>query len=77
MTIISNPHEVCFLHALEFWTGLLAYAHDRTGPCVKHETLCTCPVCEEANASHLRTLAIASVGRSPGDHEDFTIRLAS
>jgi len=77
MTIISNPSHVCFQHALEFWHGMLAYTHDRSGPCVKHETVCSCPACEEMAAALLRASAIASVGRSPGDHEGYSIPLAS
>ena len=77
MTIVSSPHQVCFEHAREFWTGLLAYASDRSAPCVKHQQLCTCPSCEELTASQLRAFAIASVGPSPGDHERFPMRLAS
>jgi hypothetical protein len=77
MRIIANPGQVCLQHALEFWTGLLAYAHDRSGPCVKDEMVCSCAACEEVSAAQLRASAIASVGRSPGDHEDYTIPLAS
>ena len=77
MTIISLPAQVCVEHALEFWTGLLAFAHDRSGPCVKLERMCTCPLCEQLSGEQARALAIASVGRSPGDHEHFPIRLAS
>lgn len=77
MKIVSNPEDVCFEHALEFWTGLLVYARDRSDPCVKHERLCTCRSCEELSASHLRAIAIAAAGPSPRDHERFPIRLAS
>ena len=28
-TIASNPERVCRDHAVEFWTGLVAYARDR------------------------------------------------
>jgi hypothetical protein len=77
MTIISSPHQVCLEHAIEFWTGLLAYTHDRSGRCVKDEMLCACAVCDEASASQLRAAAIVGVGRSPGDHEGFKIGLAS
>jgi hypothetical protein len=77
MTIVSNPSEVCFEHALEFWTGLLAYTRDRSGPCVKYEMPCTCPVCEDLSEARLRKAAIASVGPSPGDHVNFPVRLAS
>jgi hypothetical protein len=77
MIIVSAPQQVCFKHALEFWTGLLAYTHDRSGPCLRTEGPCTCPGCEEQDAAQLRAAAIASVGPSPGDHEDYSIRLAS
>jgi hypothetical protein len=39
MRIVSNPEYVCFEHALEFWTGLLAYAIDQSDSRVKHEGL--------------------------------------
>jgi hypothetical protein len=77
MKIVSNPEQVCFEHALEFWTGLLAYARDRSDPRVKHERLCTCRACEELSASNLRAIAIAAAGPSPRDHERYLIRLAS
>jgi hypothetical protein len=76
MKILSTPEHVCFQHALEFWTGLLVYAGDRS-PCVKHERLCTCRSCEAMSASHLRAAAIAAAGLSPRDRERFPIRLAS
>ena len=77
VTIVSTPSQVCLEHALEFWTGLLAYTRDRSAQCVKDEMPCTCPVCEEVSESRLRRAAIASVGPSPGDHVDFPVRLAS
>jgi hypothetical protein len=73
MKILSNPHQVCFEHALEFWTELLFYVKDHSDPCVKHERLCTCQSC----ASYLRAIAIAAAGPSPRDHEQFPIGLAS
>ena len=76
-TIIATPQHVCFEHALEFWTGLLAYTHGRSAPCVKHKEVCSCPLCEEMDASFARSSAIQSVGASPGDHENFAVRLAS
>jgi hypothetical protein len=77
MTIIASPQRVCSDHALEFWTGLLAYTRGRSGACVKHEAVCDCILCEEQGASRLRELAINSVGPSPGDHVGFTMPLAS
>jgi hypothetical protein len=76
MKILATPDQVCFDHALEFWTGLLVYAMD-SSDCVKHARLCGCRSCEELDASCLRASAIAAAGPSPGDHERFAIRLAS
>ena len=78
MKIASYPEQVCFDHALEFWTGLLIYAMDRSEPCVKHERVCTCGVCQERSASYQRALAIAAAGPPPRDRErSVPIRLAS
>jgi hypothetical protein len=73
MRILAEPEQVCFDHALEFWTGLLVYARSPTEPCVKNEELCSCPACEAASALYLRTMAIAAAGPSPGDHERVTM----
>lgn len=77
MTIVSSPDRVCLEHAVEFWTGLLAYTRGRSGPCVKQDMVCVCSLCEELTASQLRTFAIASADSSPADHADFPVRLAS
>ena len=76
-TIIASPARVCADHAQEFWTGLLAYTHGRSGPCVKHDTVCDCVACEEHQAALLRAEAIASVPASPGDHVGFAMPMAS
>jgi len=76
-TIIANPSRVCLEHALEFWTGLLAYTRVRVEPCVKHEGMCGCLMCEGIETARVRAFAIRSVGPSPGDHVDFQIPLAS
>jgi hypothetical protein len=75
--IVSNPEQVCLAHAVEFWTGVLVYAMDRSDPCVKNERLCSCRLCEEHSRASLRVSAIAAAGPSPQDHERFRIRLAS
>ena len=62
MKILSQPEQVCFDHALEFWTGLLVYAKNSTEPCVKHEPSCICESCEELTASYLRAIATATAG---------------
>jgi len=77
MRIVSNPEQVCFEHAMEFWTGLIRYARNISDTCVKQERLCTCRACEELSASYLRASAIAIAGPAPQDHEYFSIRLAS
>ena len=77
MRIVSNPEQVCFEHAMEFWTGLILYARDAAHICVKQERLCTCQACEELSASYLRASAIAVAGPAPQDHEYVSIRLAS
>ena len=76
-TIVAEPCHVCDEHALEFWTGLLVFAHGRAGCCVKDETWCDCPACAELDASRLRSLALRRVGPSPGDHVEFSMPLAS
>ena len=77
MRIVSNPEQVCFDHAMEFWTGLMLYVRDTADTCVKQERLCTCHACEELSASYLRASAIAFAGPAPLDHEHFSIRLTS
>ena len=76
-TIVAVPNQVCSVHLLEFWNGLLGYAHDHSEPCVKAEMVCSCRSCEEHLAAALRASAIRSVAPSPGDHESFPLRLAS
>jgi hypothetical protein len=60
MKIVSNPEDVCFDHALEFWTGLLGYVREHKGSCVTHDPVCTCQWCEELAASYLRAAAMAT-----------------
>ena len=77
MRIVSNPEQVCFDHAMEFWTGLMLYVRDIADTCVKQEGLCTCQACEELSAAYLRASAIAFAGPAPLDHEHFSIRVTS
>jgi len=76
-TIVSTPSRVCQEHALEFWTGLLGFATHPFLPCVKHEGICSCPVCERSAASKLRIGAVALAGLSPSDHQRAPMRLVS
>ena len=76
-TIVANPQRVCAAHAAEFWVGLLAYTHGRSGPCIKEIEFCVCALCAEQTAAQVRHAAIARAHRSPADHADFAIGLAS
>jgi hypothetical protein len=93
MKIVSNPEDVCFEHAVEFWTGLLVYVREHSAPCVTNEP-CSCEWCEELSASFLRTaamadeeadtersirraIAIGTAGPPPEEQESFSTRLAS
>ena len=73
----STPERVCIEHALEFWTGLLRYSSGRSGPCVKNERTCGCPLCEELTESPLRTVTAAPSGEASRDHEAFALPVAS
>jgi hypothetical protein len=75
--IVSTTQRVCLEHAVEFWTGLLAFARECTEHCVKHEGLCNCRSCEESSAFTQRAIAIAAAGPPPPDHQSCSIRLAS
>ena len=77
LKIVSCPDKVCLEHALEFWNGLLEYAKDHAGPCVREDGLCGCRSCEELGVAYARTRAIHAAGPSPADHAPFQIRLAS
>jgi len=77
MKIVSSPDTVCFDHAVEFWTGLLVFAHDRADLCIKNEQVCSCPACREIGGPSLRARAIAAVGPPPPIRERFHLRLVS
>jgi hypothetical protein len=57
--IPSNPEHVCREHAVEFWTGLLAYVKDRTDHRETPDTPCTCRTCNQLSAVSSRLAAIA------------------
>jgi hypothetical protein len=56
--IPSNPEHVCREHAMEFWTGLLAYVKDRTDLGETQETPCTCETCIQLSAVNARLTAM-------------------
>ena len=73
--IVSNPGRVCLVHALEFWTGLLMYAKDRSDRCVRQKRLCASRLCAGLTAPDRR--AIAAAEPSARDGALVQIRLAS
>jgi hypothetical protein len=77
MNIISNPGRVCVDHAVEFWTGVLAYSHARAGVCIKADQMCACPRCVEMAEDFVNAEALKRASALPGDHEDFGIQIAS
>jgi hypothetical protein len=76
--IPSNPEHVCLVHALEFWTGLMAYARERRRDrCVKEEQVCTCASCAELVVTYQRPMVSVAADQSPRQRERMSIRLAS
>ena len=53
--IIANPHKVCYTHALEFWTGLLAYTHGRPYRSLR-----------EGHRRHVHLPVVRGIGRRSG-----------
>jgi hypothetical protein len=77
MNIIASPQRVCAEHAVEFWTGLLAYSHARAGVCIKNDQQCSCLRCREMAADFSKAAAAKRVDASTGDHAEFAIKRAS
>ena len=65
--IPSTPWRVCLTHALEFWTGLLAYVKDRSDPSENQEVRCTCRLCIQLSLSNARSVPAVAVTE---DHSD-------
>jgi hypothetical protein len=76
-SIPANPEHVCFDHALEFWTGLMAFVKERADQCEKEVRPCTCRACVSLGASHQRARAITAAGPPPQDTDDVQVRRAS
>jgi len=76
-TIIAVPDRVCSHHLLEFWTGLLDYAHGRAASCVKPEGFCPCITCEAERLTTARTYAPRRGRMSEPHDEGLPMRLAS
>ena len=77
MSIPANPGYVCADHALEFWTGLVAYVKERADQCEKEVRPCSCRACVALGASYERAKAIAAAGPPPRDTELVQVRRAS
>ena len=65
MHIPSNPEHVCRAHAVECWTGLMAYVKDRTDPGETQDTPCTCEACNQLSAVNARLTIVAAGGAVP------------
>ena len=76
-SIPANPGQVCFDHALEFWTGLLAFVKERADQCEKEVRPCTCRACVALGAAYERANAIAAAGPPPRDTVVVQVRRAS
>jgi len=63
--IPSNPEHVCRTHAVEFWTGLMAYVKDRADPGETQDIPCTCEACNQLSAVNARLTAVAASGGAP------------
>ena len=62
LRIPSIPAEVCRAHAIEFWTGLMAYAkQDRSDFCEHDQPPSLCATCNESSAQK----ATSTDDRSP------------
>ena len=68
--IPSTPGSVCLTHALEFWTGLLAYVNDRSDHGKNQMVPCTCRVCTQLSALNARSTLAAAAGSSPRGTEE-------
>ncbi len=49
--IPSIPTDVCGAHAAEFWSGLIAYAKDRSDVVEPDNAPCLCWTCNQLSAS--------------------------
>ena len=70
LDIPSTPGSVCLTHALEFWTGLLAYVNDRSDQGENQKVPCTCHVCNQLSPLNARTIPAAAAASSPRDTEE-------
>jgi hypothetical protein len=72
--IPSTPSDVCLTHAIEFWTGLLAYRKDRSDAFQTPEPPCTRPLFNQLSA---RATGMMTTATSSSDRENSQLRRAS
>jgi hypothetical protein len=77
--IPAIPSPVCLEHAVEFWTGVLAYARQHAEHAEPMKTHATCAICKELSAARARTIgaAVAAVPTPPQPAAPRALRLAS
>ena len=64
--IPATPSPVCLEHAVEFWTGLLTYARERSKHAEPLKTHAACATCKELSAARARAMdAVDAAGRAP------------
>ena len=61
--IPAIPSSVCLEHAVEFWTGLLIYARERSEHAEPLKTHAACAICTELSAARTRTMAAVDAPR--------------
>jgi len=59
--IPAYPSQVCLEHAVEFWTGVLTYARERSEHAKPLKTHATCAICKELSAARIRTMDAVDV----------------
>jgi hypothetical protein len=60
--IPANPSSVCLEHAVEFWTGLLTYARQRSEHSSEPlKTHAACAICKELSATRARAIDAVDV----------------
>ena len=74
LEIPSTPSHVCLTHAIEFWTGLLAFVKDRSTEFPAEELSCAAP---ERNTSCPRDPCENGRGKSTPTTKHREFRLAS
>ena len=76
--IPAIPGRVCLAHAHEFWTGLLAFVHNRqSDPTADHETPSVSEMGTDERAVKLRAITTTRATRAPQITTPVLLRKAS